>query len=120
MIVNMHIDPAPVKSATQQLLPLDQLGAEIVARIDAGDRAKTKANNHYLAAGLTLLEAQKRVDDLSRFLKDHCHGLKRSRAYQLMRIADGKPPSKPNAPRSPSECGNIVRLSVRYVTDTAC
>lgn len=82
----MHGNITPV-SASQSL---EQLGAEIVARIEAGDRTKAKADDHFLAAGLRLLEAQSRVPDFAAFLKNHCCGLKRTRAYQLMRIAGGK------------------------------
>ena len=74
-----------------QLTPLDQLGAEIMARIEAGDKAKTKADNHYLAAGLQLIKAREQAGrTFDAFLRKHCHGLKRSRAYQLMSIAGGK------------------------------
>jgi hypothetical protein len=74
-----------------QLIPLDQLGAEIMARIEAGDKAKTKADNHYLAAGLQLIKAREQAGrSFDGFLRKHCRGLKRSRAYQLMSIAGGK------------------------------
>jgi hypothetical protein len=76
---------------SSQLTPLDQLGAEIMARIEAGDKAKTKADNHYLAAGLQLIKAREQAGrSFDAFLRKHCRGLKRSRAYQLMSIAGGK------------------------------
>jgi hypothetical protein len=70
---------------------LEQLGAEIVARIEAGDKAKAKASDHYLAAGLRLIEArEKTATAFPAFLRNFCPSLKKSRAYQLIAIAGGK------------------------------
>jgi hypothetical protein len=44
----------------------------------------------YRAAGLQLIEARSRVADFSAFLRDHCNGLSRGRAYELIAIAEGK------------------------------
>jgi hypothetical protein len=41
----------------------DALSREAQARIIAGDKAKQKAENHYLSAGLFLMEARERVGD---------------------------------------------------------
>jgi hypothetical protein len=82
----MHGNITPVPASQS----LEHLGAEIMARIAAGDHAKAKAHDHYLAAGLRLLEARGRVTDFNAFLKQHCPNLKRTRAYQLMSIAGGK------------------------------
>jgi hypothetical protein len=43
------------------LLPLDTLGATIKARVARGDKATSDADDHYLAAGLLLLEAKRRL-----------------------------------------------------------
>ena len=75
------------------LLPIEELqtlGEEIVARIDAGDKAKGRAADMYLSAGLHLLKAKERVGrNFRAFLKDHCNGLEKTRAYELMKIAKG-------------------------------
>jgi hypothetical protein len=70
--------------------PLERLGREIVARIEAGDKAKDRADQMYKSAGLQLIEARNRVPDFSAFLRDHCDSLSRSRAYELMAIAEGR------------------------------
>jgi hypothetical protein len=44
----------------------------------------------YKSAGLQLIHARRRVPDFSAFLRDHCKGLSRSRAYELMDVAEGK------------------------------
>jgi hypothetical protein len=70
---------------------LEQLGAEIVARIEAGDKAKAKARDHYLAAGLRLKEAHEKTGaTFQDFLRNFCPSLKKTRAYQLIAIAGGK------------------------------
>jgi hypothetical protein len=71
-------------------VPLEALGREIVARIEAGDKARSRADDMYKSAGLQLMEARGRVPDFSVFLRDHCDGLSRSRAYELIAIAEGK------------------------------
>jgi hypothetical protein len=76
------------------LLPLDTLAETIKARIDAGDKAIDKAGDHYLAAGLLLIEAKERVARTpgltwSAFVFSMCR-LQRSRADELIAIANGK------------------------------
>ena len=44
----------------------------------------------YVSAGILLIEAKSSVPDFSAFLRDHCNGLSRSRAYELIKIAEGK------------------------------
>ena len=72
-------------------LTIEQLGKEIVARIEAGDRAKTMAEDRYRSAGLLLIEARRRVPvkSLAAFLKDHCAGLLLAHARGLVAIAEG-------------------------------
>ena len=41
-----------------ETISLEQLGAEIVARIEAAKKARDKALDHELAAGLRLIEAR--------------------------------------------------------------
>jgi hypothetical protein len=71
---------------------IEQLGKEIVARIEAGDRCKAQADDRYRSAGLLLIEARKRVPvkGLAAFLKDHCAGLSLTRAKELIAIAEGR------------------------------
>jgi hypothetical protein len=91
---------------------LATLGKDIVARVSAADRsleaahryseqagtARQKANNLLLSAGKMLLDARSRVLDFTAFLAEHCAGLGRSRAYELISIAEGK--STPEATRA--------------------
>lgn len=79
---------------TTALVPLDVLGAEIKARIAAGDKAMDKAEQHYIAAGIQLLEAKARVKQTPgltwpAFLNAHCD-IRRRRADELIMIADGR------------------------------
>jgi hypothetical protein len=70
---------------------LEQLGAEIVARIEAAKKARDKADDHELAAGLRLIEAREKTGaTFPDFLRTFCPSLKKSRAYQLISIAGGK------------------------------
>jgi hypothetical protein len=69
---------------------LERLGKNILARIAAGDKAKTKADERYLSAGLQLIEAKSRVTNFEAFLAEHCNGLSHSRAYELIGIAGGR------------------------------
>src|SRR5881394_2415454 len=69
---------------------LEILGRDIVARIAAGDKSRAKAEEMYKSAGLELIDARARVPDFKAFLRDHCEGLSRSRAYELIKIAGGK------------------------------
>jgi hypothetical protein len=69
---------------------VEMLGQNIVARIATGDKNRAKADEMYKSAGLQLIEARERVPDFKAFLRDHCDGLSRSRAYELIKIADGK------------------------------
>lgn len=91
-----RIAPQSGVSAT----PLERLGREIVARIEAGDKAKDRADQMYKSAGLQLIEARNRVPDFSAFLRDHCDGLGRSRAYELIAIADGRRTTEETRARS--------------------
>jgi len=73
------------------LLPLDTLAGTIKAHIAAGDKAQGKAEEHYKAAGIHLMEARDRVKSegkaFSAFLIGHHIGS--SRAYELIAIANG-------------------------------
>jgi hypothetical protein len=71
-------------------LTLETLGQGIVAQIATGDENKACAIQMYMSAGLQLIEAKHLVPDFKAFLRDHCNGLSRSRAYELIEIAGGK------------------------------
>lgn len=71
-------------------VPVETLGREIVAKIEAGDKSSERANQMYISAGLHLIEAKDSVTNFKAFLRDHCNDLSRSRAYELIKIANGK------------------------------
>ncbi|RRD24720.1 hypothetical protein ECB98_13430 [Brucellaceae bacterium VT-16-1752] len=76
------------------LVAIETLGREIKARVEAGDKALDKAEQHYKAAGIQLLEAQKRLKETremrwSAFLFSHVR-MGESRAYELMALGDGR------------------------------
>jgi hypothetical protein len=89
-----NVERESATASSNQVTVVDDLqilGKDIVARIEAGDTAKAKADDHYKAAGLQLIEAQKLVGKkFQAFLKDHCNRLRKSRAYELIKIAKGK------------------------------
>jgi hypothetical protein len=68
---------------------LEVLGKQILARIEAGDKSAERASQMYISAGLNLIEAKRLVPNFKNFLRDHCNNLSRSRAYELIRIANG-------------------------------
>lgn len=75
-------------------LPLDTLAATIKAHIARGDASIEKAEQHYKAAGIHLIEAKelvRRRKDITwpAYLIQHCE-IRRSRADELIAIADGR------------------------------
>jgi hypothetical protein len=72
---------------------LERLGREIVALHAAGDKSQKKADDKYLAVGLKLIEARKQTASevsFAAFLAEHCPTIGKSRAYELIRIAEGR------------------------------
>lgn len=70
------------------------LGRTIIVRIQKAEKAATDSDNHFLAAGLHLKEAKSLLETTQemswgQFLKIYC-GIGRSRADELVAIADGK------------------------------
>ena len=62
-----------------ETISLEQLGAEIVARIEAAKKARDKALDHELAAGLRLIEAREQTGaTFPEFLQKFCPNLKKS------------------------------------------
>lgn len=76
------------------LVPIETLGAEIKARVEAGDKAFDKAEQHYISAGIQLAEARARLAETkemlwSAFLYSHVR-LKERRVRELLALADGR------------------------------
>jgi hypothetical protein len=85
--------PRMTDAVTSQL-PLETLAATIKAHVARGDASIEKAEQHYKAAGIHLMEAKERVmrrKDITwpAFLLQHC-GVRRSRADELIAIANGR------------------------------
>ena len=86
-------ETAPAKATN--VVPLDTLARLIIASLAAGDKALDKAEQHYKATGIHLLEAKLRLPIerpgliFTGFIKNVC-GLGLSRAYECIRIAEGK------------------------------
>jgi hypothetical protein len=72
-------------------LSIEGLGQQIVALVEAGKKAKSQSVDRFINAGLMLIEAKSRVPNFTVFVRDHCAGLSRSRAYELIDMALGKP-----------------------------
>lgn len=75
------------------LISIDTVGREIKARVEAGDKALDKAEQHYIAAGIQLLEAHKRLKETremrwSAFLFSHVR-LSDTHARRYMALANG-------------------------------
>jgi hypothetical protein len=81
-----------MNAVTPVEMSTDDLGKHIRARIVQGDKAAGKAEDHYTAAGIHLKEARERIakegGSFDDFLKQYDIG--RSRAYDLLAVADGK------------------------------
>lgn len=76
------------------LVPIDAVGREIKARIEAGDKALDKAEQHYIAAGIQLLEAKARLAQTkemrwSAFLFSHAR-IDESTARKYISLANGE------------------------------
>jgi len=76
------------------VIPIDTLGATIRAHVAKGDASIEKAEQHYKAAGIHLIEAKARVAATPgltwpAFLNSHC-GIRRRRADDLIALADGR------------------------------
>jgi hypothetical protein len=65
------------------------LARRVKALIEKGDRAAEKAEQFYKAAGIHIKEIKEQSEDWETIVRERC-GLGRSRAYELMAIADGK------------------------------
>jgi hypothetical protein len=77
-------DETPEPSA--QVLTLVR---RIKALVEKADRAADKAEQFYKSAGIHIKEIKEQSEDWETIVREQC-GLGRSRAYELMAIADGK------------------------------
>ena len=72
------------------VLSIQGLGKQIVALVEAGDKAKSQSIDKFTSAGLLLIEAKSRFPNFKAFVRDYCNGLSRSRAYELIDRARDK------------------------------
>jgi hypothetical protein len=76
-------------------LSITQLASTINAHTGKADHYADKAEQHYKAAGIHLMEAKQRIANgeyeggFVAFLKNECRGLSSSRAYELIAIGNG-------------------------------
>ncbi len=75
---------------------LTVLAQSVVGRLTAAEKSQSKVDDHYLAIGLTLIEARARIDagetlvfdSFTDFVEWGCY-LGKSRAYEMIAIANG-------------------------------
>ena len=87
----------PTRKLTEEIkerLAIEAVAKEIKQRIACGDRDADKAEQHFKSAGLLLIDAKEKVKHIrgltwTNFLIQ-CGGVKRSRANELIAIADGR------------------------------
>ena len=65
------------------------LARRVKALIERADKAADKAEQFYKSAGLTIKEIKEKFPNWEAIVRDEC-GIGRSRAYELMAIADGR------------------------------
>lgn len=79
-------------------MPLEQLGANAYGHYKAGQKAEGKAAEQYTSSGLYLKEAKEQLNtrrnpsapmNFAEFLLNHCP-IGKSRAYDIIAIADGR------------------------------
>jgi hypothetical protein len=97
----------------------------VKALIEKGDRAAEKAEQFYKSAGIHTKEIKEQSEDWETIVREKC-GIGRSRAYELMAIADGKttPHAAPGHPRrsehsasTAPECHHIAINRLRNARD---
>jgi hypothetical protein len=101
----------------------DQLIRNIKAHIAKGDKAKDKADQHYIAAGLHLKQLKASHDasweDWEALLKDKI-GIGKSRASELMQIADGrKTVEQVKSESAERKTNERKRIALRDVTESS-
>jgi len=73
---------------------LEQLGASAHGHCKAGEKAKERADQQFMSAGIYLSEAKERISlrkdmNFAEFLLKHCP-IGKSRAYEIIAISDGR------------------------------
>jgi hypothetical protein len=58
---------------------IERLGKQIVALVEAGDKAKSQSIDKFTSAGLLLIEAKSRVPNFKAFVRDYCNGVRAHR-----------------------------------------
>jgi hypothetical protein len=85
-----HVSTSQVEMSCTAAPSIEGLGRQIVALVEAGDKAERQSIEKFTSAGIMLIEAKSRVPNFPAFLRDHRNGLNRSRAYELIDMALGK------------------------------
>jgi hypothetical protein len=104
-------------------LALEALGRDIKARVAAGDREQEKAEQHYLSAGLHLIEAKARIEagELpgERWFTWSCRatGCGSDRIDQLLRIGRGETTQSAINAASAAAHRNSYQAAPRQWTD---
>ena len=104
-------------------LTITQLASTINAHTGKADQYADKAEQHYKAAGIHLIEAKQRIANgeyeggFVAFLKNECKGLSSSRAYELIAIGNG---STTLAAQREAKAASMKksREAVRHVVDS--
>jgi hypothetical protein len=104
---------------------LSKLGKRITAHLENAAQCDDRANNHRISAAQHLLAAKEACDEggFDAFREKCCHGLGRTRAYELLAIASGKKSVEEiradNAERSRKHRAERRAAAVRCVTESA-
>ena len=69
--------------------PVETLVRHVKALIEKGDKAAEKAEQFYKSAGIHIKEIKQQSEDWETIVREQCN-IGRSRAYELMAIADGR------------------------------
>ena len=113
--IDKHESTSQAEASCTAVPSIEELGKQIVVLVEAGDKAKSQSNDRFTSAGLMLIEAKSRVPNFKAFLRDHCNGLSRSRAYELIDMALGK---REKVRAETNERKQRYRARVRSGTDT--
>jgi hypothetical protein len=85
-------NPSDINNQDDEQVPIAQLIKEIKTFVKKGDKAKDKSEQYYVAAGIHLRTLKSQAPNPAaweQLIKSRC-GLSRSRAYDLIAIADGR------------------------------
>jgi hypothetical protein len=77
---------------TKRVIATSSVGTlvrRVKALIEKGDKAAEKAEQFYKSAGIHIKEIKQQSEDWETIVREQCN-IGRSRAYELMAIADGR------------------------------